>query len=359
MPRRPLVACTLVAALIAGLAPAEDKPSATAKAPARGKAKADPVPGYELRTIEGFQVLINRKALAEIEKTKGEYEVEPLEVLEHEFRALGHILMPKLLKVLQGVRVWVEWDELPRGVEMTEEQRERGPRVVALYRSGSPLRAAQEGKIHPLKMNAVEVMTLKRLTDMHQPGQAKEQIILLHELCHVVHHVFLNYDNVEVKRAYQQAIDRGLYGTVYARTSEAEYFAEVSCAYLDRCNRAPHTAEELKDYDPVGYQLMEKVWGKQDVIAKAREKVAKEREARAKRNRPPLAVGPKPAASAPAPEPKAVDAEKAAAQKLEFARSLLRDGKAEKAKERLRELVQAYPDTKAAEEAAKVLEGLK
>ena len=39
-------------------------------------------------------------------------------------------------------------------------------------------------------MNAVEIMTLKRLTEMHQPGKDKDQIILLHELCHTVHHVF-------------------------------------------------------------------------------------------------------------------------------------------------------------------------
>jgi hypothetical protein len=51
-------------------------------------------------------------------------------------------------------------------------------------------------------------------------------------------------------------------------------------------------------------------------------------------------------------------AEKAAAAKLELARSLLKDGKTEKAKERLAEIVRQYPKTKAADEAQKELDKL-
>src|SRR5262245_10692350 len=65
-----------------------------------------------------------------------------------------------------------------------------------------------------------------------------------------------------------------------------------------------------------------------------------------------LAVPEKPAAS---DEEKV---EKAAAAKLEFARSLLKDGKTEKAKQRFEEIVTQYPATKAAGEAKKELETL-
>jgi hypothetical protein len=204
-------------------------------------------------------------------------------------------------------------------------------------------------------MNAVEVMTLKRLTEMHQPGKDKDQIIILHELCHTVHNVFLGNEYPDIKKAYQLAMERNLYQTVYARTNDHEYFAEISCAYLDRCNNAPFTADELKEYDPEGYKLCEKVWGKQDVIAKARAKAAAEREARAKYRRPAVASANKPATpAAPAAETKP-DPEKAAAQKLEFAKALVKDGKAEKAKERLKELIKDYPGTNAAAEAEKIL----
>jgi hypothetical protein len=359
--RRPLACCTLVAALLASLAVAQ-APSASSKSGA-AKAKASPVPGYELRTIEGFHVLINKKALDEIEKVKDKYEIPPLEVLENEFKALNEILLPKLVKVLQGVTFWVEWDDTPPGMSLTEEEKARGGRVVAVYRYGSPYaagRSVQQGTLsHPGKMNAVEVMTLKRLTEMHQPGRDKDQIILLHELCHTVHHAFLGNENPDIKRAYQQAMDRTLYQSAYAKKNDHEYFAEISSAYLDRCNYAPFTASELKDYDPVGYKLCEQVWGKQEVIAKARAKAAAEREAKAKMRRAVAAAsGPKPAAPAGPPIEVKVDPEKVAATKLEFARSLLKDGKTDRAKERLKDVIRQHPDTKAAAEAGKLLETL-
>jgi len=363
--RRPVAGCTLVVALAVGLvATAQDKPAATPKAASAPgtKAKKQPVPGYEWRTIEGFQVLINQKVLSEAEQAKGKYQVEPLEVLENELKAVNHVLMPKLVKVLQNVTIWVEWDELPYGVTMTEEEKQRGGRVVAVYRYGSPYAAArsfQQGKVsHPGKMNAVEIMSLKRLTEMHQPGRDKDQIILLHELCHVVHNVFLGGENRDVNAAYAQAMERGLYSKVYARMNAHEYFAEISCAYLDRCNNFPYTAEELKDYDPVGYKLCEQVWGKQEVIAKARAKAAAEREARERMKRSVFTVGGGAKSGTASAPPTAADPEKAAAQKLAFARDLAKDGKAAKAKDRLRELIQQYPDTKAAAEAKKELAGM-
>jgi len=51
--------------------------------------------------------------------------------------------------------------------------------------------------------------------------------------------------------------------------------------------------------------------------------------------------------------------EKAAAGKLELARSLLKDGKTDRAKQRLQEIIQQHPKTKAADEARKELDKLK
>ena len=51
-------------------------------------------------------------------------------------------------------------------------------------------------------------------------------------------------------------------GTVraYAATNEYEQFAELSCAYLDRCDYFPYDRDGLREYDSVGYELMKKVW---------------------------------------------------------------------------------------------------
>lgn len=51
----------------------------------------------------------------------------------------------------------------------------------------------------------------------------------------------------------------------------------------------------------------------------------------------------------------AADSEKAAAAKLEFARSLLKDGKTERARQRLDEIIQQFPKSHAADEARKEL----
>lgn len=344
----------VLALLAVGLVRADDPPapSASKSAAAKAKPKPDIVPGYELRTIEGFTVLINRTALAEMAKIAGKYDIEPIDVLESELRALNTILVPKVLKPLQTVRIFVEWDDLPPGMMLSEEEKARGGRVIALYRSGSPARAAQEGRVHPLKINAVEIMTLKRLTEMHQPGRDKDQIVLLHELCHAIHNVFLNFENRDVRAAYQQAMDRNLYGKAYARTSAPEYFAELSSAYLDTCNFFPKNAGELKDYDPIGYRLMEQVWGKQDVIQKARERAAQDRAAR-ERVRQRMAGSAK--SSNALADAKPVDAEKVAAAKLDLIQRLIEEGKTARARERLEELIKSYPDTAAAEKAKKVL----
>lgn len=68
------------------------------------------------------------------------------------------------------------------------------------------------------------------------------------------------------------------------------------------------------------------------------------------------------AADRPADAPAAADPdreEKAAAAKLVFAKSLIRDGKKDRAKQRLQEIVTQYPNTRAAGEAKQELEKLK
>jgi TolA-binding protein len=64
-------------------------------------------------------------------------------------------------------------------------------------------------------------------------------------------------------------------------------------------------------------------------------------------------------ADKPADPPAAGDPEKTAASKLEFARSLLKDGKKDRAKQRFQDIISQYPNTKAAGEAKQELEKLK
>jgi hypothetical protein len=48
--------------------------------------------------------------------------------------------------------------------------------------------------------------------------------------------------------------------SAYALVNQLEYFAELSCMYFAKCNYEPSTRRELKDYDPVGYAMIRKLW---------------------------------------------------------------------------------------------------
>jgi hypothetical protein len=233
------------------------------------KPKAGDIPGYEVRKIQGFKVAINHKVL---EQPTDEFPVKPLDVLESELKDLGRVLPAKWLVELHKVPVWVEWDE---------GDDDSGSRVIAQYLGGSFLAYARQGPNAALRANNIEILTLRGLTQIKQrDGNARNQIVLLHELVHAIHDkcIALGFNNPDIRAAYRLAMDRKLYDKVqhvsgqtrraYASTNEAEYFAEISCAYLDRCNYFPFTRDDLKGYDPTGYKLMEQVWGKPETIAR-------------------------------------------------------------------------------------------
>ncbi len=93
---------------------------------------------------------------------------------------------------------------------------------------------------------------------------------IFHELSHAYHwHIGFKRDDVIL--AYQNAIANNLYEDVpfitggiqdkaYATKNEMEYFAELSEAYFGTNNFYPFVREELETYDPVGFEMLKKVW---------------------------------------------------------------------------------------------------
>ncbi|MBX7105246.1 MAG: hypothetical protein K1X57_14280 [Gemmataceae bacterium] len=337
-------ALLLIAAV--GLLPAQDKKAADKKSNLPGsKSKLPPEPGYERRQIEGFQVLINKKILDE---TLDGFARHPFSILEDELRAIGKLMKPDILQKLQTVQIWVEWDN--------GEAKANGARTIAVYHAGSMLAYIRgQSNTDPRKGNQIEVVTLKFLSELKQPGRDKQQVVLLHELIHAVHDKVLGRDHPEIVAAFKQAQERKLYESVehrngpkreaYANTNHVEYFAEISCMFLDKIDYHPYDRDGLKGYDPEGYKLAEKVWGK--AIAKPKPEKAK------------AAPTPTPTPAIKAEAPKPADPEKAAAGKLDLIRELIKDGKKDRAKERLAELIRDYPMTKAAGEAQTLLDSLK
>ena len=100
----------------------------------------------------------------------------------------------------------------------------------------------------------------------------KHPYVILHELAHSYHDQVLNFENEEIKLAYQRAEKEKLYERVllfrggmtrhYARTNHKEFFAEMTESYVGVNDFFPFVRAELKQHDPKTFTLMEKIWGK-------------------------------------------------------------------------------------------------
>ena len=96
--------------------------------------------------------------------------------------------------------------------------------------------------------------------------------LLVHEFAHAHHLEQWPEKQPDILQAWNHAVESGLYSQVkdekaklfnpgYATKNQLEYFAELSCMYFAGCNYPPANREELKTYDPVGYNMVEKMWG--------------------------------------------------------------------------------------------------
>ena len=100
----------------------------------------------------------------------------------------------------------------------------------------------------------------------------KHPYVVLHELAHAYHDQVLSFNNEDIIAAYKNMKEKGIYEKVllftgakvkhYALTNHKEYFAESTEAYLGVNDFYPFTRAELKEHDPMMYQVMVKVWGK-------------------------------------------------------------------------------------------------
>lgn len=293
--------------------------------------------GYETRTVEGFTVYVSQAVAARQNDGFGR---RPIDVVQKELNDLKRILKPRIVEVLQTVPIWVEWDR----------QDELSPNAVARYYGGAAEGLAKLGG-DPRKANCVEILTLRRLAEIRSPGTALQQIIVLHEMAHVVHHRLLGWDNPELAATFQAAVDRKLYdevndrfarrGPAYARTNAAEYFAELSCAYLDSCNFFPFNQQQLRGYDSQGFQFVERVWQEPE---RFRAMAGKPGVARAVTRAVPRV---------------SIEAERDATMKLDKIKNLIRTGSPDSARTELQLLVRAFPGTEAAGEATELLRSLK
>jgi len=97
--------------------------------------------------------------------------------------------------------------------------------------------------------------------------------LLAHELAHAWHLTHFPERQADLMAAYRGAMAKGLYDDVayrdgssrkgYAAQNHVEYFGELSAIYFVGGNYFPFDRARLKEYDPEGYAVVEKLWGVQ------------------------------------------------------------------------------------------------
>jgi hypothetical protein len=202
---------------------------------------------YERKVIAGFRILVHPKVVEHPAEMK-----EALVELERQLLNIRAVLPADKLEPLLGVRIWLEWEQKTSG---------------AAEFHVSPVWLSTNG-YNPDKIRDVEICNIRNFIAW---SRSVQPWMVLHELAHAYHHRVLGGHHGGVQAAYKQAMERKLYDAVahiqggrrkaYATTNEDEYFAEITEAYFGKNDFFPYTRSDLESHDPVGFRLMQEVWG--------------------------------------------------------------------------------------------------
>ncbi len=207
----------------------------------------EPVESYEERTVHGFRVLVSAAARANPDTTD-----PALRVLEAQLAAVVEVIPPKALGTLRTIPVWVE--------HMNPDRPCACYHVSARWLTANGYIAQKE---HSVEIS--NPVNFVRWVERTQPWMT------LHELAHGYHDIVFGYGDASIRAVFEKARDAGLYQRVayihggeqrhYALTNQMEYFAELTEAYFGRNDFYPFTREELREYDPDGFAMIERCWG--------------------------------------------------------------------------------------------------
>ena len=208
----------------------------------------DPQSAYQEQSIHGFSVLVNAQVLAQA-RAAAEVRAE----LARQFGEAIEVVPPGAVSALRKVRIWVEWSRRPdAGAEFHVSRR-----------------WLEQNGYNPAKAGGIEISNSLNFVSW---SRAEQPCMVLHELAHAYHFLVLGEKNPEIAAAYRQAVESGSYESVdyagggkrraYALVNEKEYFAEISEAYFGRNDFYPFTRADLQRHDPVGYELLRRLWGR-------------------------------------------------------------------------------------------------
>lgn len=207
--------------------------------------------GYRSFTIQGFRVHVSHAVLAH-----GSESSAVLARLDDRLGDARRRFGPAAMKVLEPVRLWVEWS--------STDPRPRGP---AEFHQSAAWLAAHGYDVE--KEHGIEISNTAEFLRVTAGAQPQA---LLHELAHAYDALALGNASPAVQAAYDSATASGRYAGVarvgtngseraYALTNPREYFAETTEAYLGMNDYFPFVREQLEGFDAPGFALMKQTWG--------------------------------------------------------------------------------------------------
>ena len=208
----------------------------------------DPV----IQNIEGWTVHVDPEML---DGEHAEAGAQALTMLANHLQRIAVLMPEDRLEEMKKLEIWIEHDHPKLNVEPGPYH----PSADWLTENGHDPRLAK--KVH--------VTRAASLLERHH--MLKHPAVILHELVHSYHDQILGFDDPRIIAAYEKAMEAGLYNEVldykgrkvraYAATNHKEYFAEGTEAYFYRNDFYPFLQVELKEHDPVLYNLLVEIWG--------------------------------------------------------------------------------------------------
>ncbi len=153
-----------------------------------------------------------------------------------------------------------------RTVPIWLEEHSSHDEFVGCYHPGWPKK-----DINPLKVRSIELIASSYYA-AHSSGNAW---VLTHELAHAYQFRMLTKEDFEdMRKVYRIIYEHGLYNygssltslfeKGYVGANYVEYFAEISTAYFGHDYYYPKDRTDLRNYDPLGYALVERLWKVKD-----------------------------------------------------------------------------------------------
>jgi hypothetical protein len=202
------------------------------------------------KDIEGWTVQVDDRLLAGPDKEVGD---RALRILANRLYDIKLVVPADKVARLQKVTIWID-------------------------RTHGGLKPAQ---YHPsvewLKSHGYSEALAKcvHIPDASEFASVKHQFVqpwsVLHELAHAYHDQVLDFDNADIKAAYERFKEGGRYKKTlhisgreiphYGLTDQKEFFAEMTESYFGHNDFFPFNAGELKREEPELFKLLEKIWG--------------------------------------------------------------------------------------------------